>query len=330
MSSCTNTPNFNAWLDNCWGSGQAFSTTCAAFYGATNLVFGTNPPYYLDDFLAVYPKFFGQPTAVSGCVTTTGPNANQVTFPSANGLNYGQFVQAVGVMPKGSVITGISGNTITFNTSAVLAGTFTFMVYEAAPIPVGVILLYLNLAVSSLQQVRWQEMWVVGISLYIAHFLTLYAKSDASSIFEIMATAIHGETPTGVVPGSTYVLSAPPPGGVLQSFTKNGKFLIPGGVDYTLNGATVTLTVPTILNDALYATWAVQVTTLTGAQLNGAQIAAAGLAGGIQTNKSVGDVSVGYQPLAALEDWAAWGLTTYGQQLATFARVVGMGPMVIW
>lgn len=323
-----NWPNFNAWLQNAWGAGQEFGVICGGFYGATNLVFGQNPPYFLDDFRAVYPKFFGLPTALSGCVTTLG--STTVTVPSVAGLDYGQFIQSLGVFPPGTVIVNIGSNTITVNNAAIVASSnATLMVFEASPIPTGVILMYLNLAYASLVQARWQEQWYVAMGWFIAHYCTLYAKSDASEVFEVLQTTIHTEVPVGVVPGTVYTLSGVPPGGVLQSLSKNGLFLTPG-VDYTLSGLTITLTVGTVLNDALFAVWPVQTTTLAPLPENGAQIAAQGLAGGIQTSKSVGDVSVSYQVLTALEDWGAWNLTSYGQQLATMARVIGSGPMVIW
>jgi hypothetical protein len=44
----------------------------------------------------------------------------------------------------------------------------------------------------------------------------------------------------------------------------------------------------------------------------------------------VGDVSVSYQALDSLKDWGTFQTTTYGAQLATMARTVGAGPMVIW
>lgn len=59
------------------------------------------------------------------------------------------------------------------------------------------------------------------------------------------------------------------------------------------------------------------------------QAAVTGLAKGIAVSKAAGDVSVGYETLKDLESWAAWGLTKYGQQLATMAKIVGMGPMYI-
>lgn len=325
---CQNTINFNGWLQNAWGAGQEFSVVCGAFYGATNLVFGQNPPYFLDDFKAVYPKFFGLPTALSGCATVVGTNT--VTVPSVDGLDYGQFLQSMGVFPKGTVITNIAGTTVTVSMDALVSsGNATLMVYKSSPIPAGVIQLYLNLAYASLVQRRWKEQWCVAMSLFIAHYLTLYAKSDESSVFEILQTAIHGEVPTGATPGTAYALSSVPPGGALQALVKNGVFLTPG-VDYVLVGSDITLAQPTQTHDTLYATWPVQVAELIASQMNGAQIAAAGLAGGIQTSKNVGDVSVGYQALASLESWGAWNLTSYGQLLATMAAVIGSGPMVIW
>jgi hypothetical protein len=150
-------------------------------------------------------------------------------------------------------------------------------------------------------------------------------------VFSQLITTIHGEVPSGAVPGTVYTLSAVPPGGALQALTVNGVFQTPGGVDYTLDGATVTTTNVTPAGATLYATWPVQQQVFSPvAPVSGAAVAAQGLAGGIQTSKSVGDVSVGYQTLSSLANWGAWNLTRYGQQLATMAAVVGSGPMVIW
>jgi hypothetical protein len=328
MGSCGNVPSFSSWLQTAWGTGQEYDAVCTAFYGASNMVFGQNPPYCLDDFKAVYPKFFGLPTALSGCGTTLGSKV--VTVPSMNGLDYGQFIQAWGTFPKGTVICGLGANEITLSTAALAtSGTATLQVYQSPPVPVGVILLYLNLAYASLVFERWQEQWLVGIALYIAHFLTLYAKSDSSEVFETLQTAVHGETPSGTVPGTVYTLSAVPPGNTLQALTKNGSFLVPGTA-YTLSGNTITLTAATVTDDVLYATWPVEVQAFTSGQPNGASIAAQGLFGGVQVSKSVGDVSVSYQALDSLKDWGTFQTTTYGAQLATMARAVGAGPMVIW
>lgn len=63
---------------------------------------------------------------------------------------------------------------------------------------------------------------------------------------------------------------------------------------------------------------------------NTGQIAAQGIAYGIQVSKSAGDISVSYQPIQGTENWAAWNLTSYGQQLITFARALGSGPMLLY
>jgi len=330
-----NWPDFNAMLGNIWGAGQEFWSVgpCCLFGLASNFVFGQNPPYYLDDFLSVYPKFFGVPTALSGCVTTLGVNGSVVSVPSTAGLNYGQFVQSWGNFPKGTVIIGIGVDTITLNQAALVANSnATLMVYEAPPVPTAVIQLYINLAWNSLVAARWCDSWFIAMAWFVAHYLTLYAKSDSSEVSMALQSAVHGEIPVGSPPqpasATAYTISTAPPGGVLQSLTVNGVFQQPG-LDYTLSGPNVTFTVPTPTDADIYATWLIQVAMQTTGAASGAQIAAQGLAGGIQTSKSVGDVSVGYQPLTSLEKWGQWNLTTYGQQLATMASVMGAGPSVV-
>ncbi len=322
-------PNFNAWLQTAWGAGAEFwsSGPVGLFGCATNLVFGQNPPYYLDDFLAVYPKFFGPPTVLTGA-STTAPS-NQITVLSAVGLLVGQFL-VCGDFPPGAIITNISGTTITVNNAATATDSAaTLQVYAVPVVPVTVIQLYLNLAWSSLAQARWQEQWYVAMGWFCAHYCTLYARSDAVEVLTIAQSAIHGEVPAGTIPGSAFTLSTAPTNGVLQGLYKNGSFQTPGA-DYTLVGVTIAMTIPLVTGDALYATWPVNSTTTSPATYTAAQIAAQGIANGIETSKSVGDVSASYSVLESLNDFGQWTLTLYGQQLATMAKVIGSGPMVIW
>jgi hypothetical protein len=60
------------------------------------------------------------------------------------------------------------------------------------------------------------------------------------------------------------------------------------------------------------------------------QLAASGLAFGIQVSKAVGDVSTSYQAVQGIENFAAWNLTVWGQLLATQAKVVGAGPLFLY
>lgn len=59
----------------------------------------------------------------------------------------------------------------------------------------------------------------------------------------------------------------------------------------------------------------------------------AGLAKGLQSSKSAGDISVSYDFGSINEDFAGWGtykLTAYGQQFLTLARMYAIGGMVVW
>lgn len=322
-------PNYSEWLLQAWGAGQELSTGALiqTLGQAGNFVYGTNPPYYLDDFAAFYPKFFGLPLTLSNCQTTSG--SADVTVPSANGLLIGQFVQS-GNFPKGTTIQSINGNVVTMNQGAsATSAAATLQVYSTTAIPTFVIQSYINLAVASLVQARWQDLWVIAIGWFVAHYCTLYAQTDATELTTALQTVIHGEAPAGAIPGTVYTLSANPPAGTLQALTKNGSLLVPGA-DYTLSGVTITLAASTGAGDVLWAFWPVLQQVTQPSALSTAQIAAQGIATGIQVSKGVGDVSVGYQALASLEAWGQWNLTKYGQQLVTNAEVIGAGPALIY
>lgn len=64
-----------------------------------------------------------------------------------------------------------------------------------------------------------------------------------------------------------------------------------------------------------------------------AAVIAAGQARGLMTSKSVGDVSasIDYADIGKdLDGWAAWKLTVYGQQLATFGKILSKGGMYVY
>ena len=326
MSSCNgNWPNYDAMFQNFLGAGQEFWCSGPGS-PVVNLARGPNPPYTLDDFFSVYAQFFGPATLLSGCGLTSG--STSITVPSVDSLSMGQFMQGTGLAP-GTVITSVGSGTITVNNAVTATNSNAALrIYEAAPLPAIVVKMYLNLAYSSLQFIRWQEQWYIAMSLFIAHYCTIFLQTSASTVMTSLATTVHGEVPAGSIPGSVFTLSATPPGGQLQSLTLNGLFQTPG-VDYTLDGQTITTVIP-ITSGALWATWPVEVQALSPVWGSPGAVAAAGLAGGIQSSKSVGDVSVSYSVLSSLESWGAWNLTKFGQLLATMAKVMGSGPMIFW
>lgn len=61
------------------------------------------------------------------------------------------------------------------------------------------------------------------------------------------------------------------------------------------------------------------------------QVVASGAARGMIASESAGDLSVSYESIASdLDGWAAWKLTIFGQQLVTFAKIIGKGGMYVW
>jgi len=235
-------PDYSEWLESVWGWPDESGGMLPTLAGASNVVYGTNPPYTVQDFLALYPKFAGPP--LISPVTTVSGSAS-VSVPDATGLTIGNAVAGPGI-PNGTFISGIAGLVLTLSQNATASASISLTIWNAPPIPFAVITAYLYLATASLVQARWQEQWVLAVALYVAHFLTLYARSDGD-------------------PNSSV-----------------------------------------------------------------GRIAAQGLATGIAVAKSVGDVSVSYQPVQGLENWASWNLTQYGQMLATMAKVIGSGPMLAW
>jgi hypothetical protein len=71
---------------------------------------------------------------------------------------------------------------------------------------------------------------------------------------------------------------------------------------------------------------------VTDAESSAVQVIAVGQAKGLTTSESAGDVSYSQDINTIAQDldgWAAWKLTAFGQQLATFGKLVGKGGMYI-
>ncbi len=312
------------WLLNLWGWPSDLGIGCIGFVGP---IYATNPDYNLDTFFGFYPKFFGPSSVLAGVEFTVG--LSSITVPSANGMLAGQFVQS-SYLPTGTVITSVSGSTVTLNNAATATtanGSLT--IYTAPVVPPSIIQAYINLATASLSQEMWGDsQWPIAMGWFVAHYCTLWAQTEAGEMQIVLQTVMHGEEPQGAIPGTSYTLSSAPPGGALSNLVING--LVQNPTTYTVSGNGITLTTPTIAGDTLYAVWPIQQPSSTTTIATPAQIAAQGVAQGILTSKSVGDVSASYSVLQGLEGWGAFNLTKYGQQLATMAKTVGSGPCMIW
>lgn len=60
------------------------------------------------------------------------------------------------------------------------------------------------------------------------------------------------------------------------------------------------------------------------------QIAAAGLKQGITVSASAGNVSQTLERTPGLDEWAGWNQTQAGVNFASMARIIGMGPMLVF
>jgi hypothetical protein len=98
------TPNWDQWLDTCWGIGYDAIGSLPSFAGASNLVTGTNPPYTIQDFLAMYPKWGGTASLLSATLTEGSQTAMVVNISA---LTVGCPVSGIGIQ-AGTTIAGIS------------------------------------------------------------------------------------------------------------------------------------------------------------------------------------------------------------------------------
>jgi len=180
-------PNYDVFLGDAWGFGNEI--VCPWLTLASNVVVGTNPPYSAADFLSVYPAFGGTVQMFSGIVANGSPVVTGIT--STTGLLPGQvlapfyMVQNIPValpFQSGTVILTVDSPTqVTLNYAAIADGT-QMAVYTAPFIPLIVINLYVTLASASLVYNRWMDHWYLGMSLYIAHYLTLYLREAGSNV----------------------------------------------------------------------------------------------------------------------------------------------------
>jgi len=174
--------------------------TCLYFGNATGMVWSGNPPYYLSDFLQIYPKFGGPPTQITGAVITAGSQTISGLTVSSSGFAVGQLVINVNSIPPDAIIQTVDPNlnTITISTVPTQNDTsFTF--YPTPNVPLVAMLAYLNLAEASVMQDRYHEAWPLMMALYIAHYSTMYLRSDSGVPSYTQQSAAASGLSTGIM-----------------------------------------------------------------------------------------------------------------------------------
>lgn len=184
-------PNYTTCLENWWGWPNDRIDALYLLGGASNIVVGSNPPFTIQDFFSFHPKFGGQASLVYAATTE---NSNTVSITPMNPEpTSGIPVSCPGVIPNGTFISSVSGNTLTLSSEAISTqAQILFTIWNASILPIAVINAYMFLASASLVQARWREQWGVGMGLFISHFLSLYAKADGNINSDVNQIAAQG------------------------------------------------------------------------------------------------------------------------------------------
>jgi hypothetical protein len=176
-------PDFNSWIQSAWGwPNQVSGGACFPYSGFSNIVIGTNPPYTANDFLSYYPKFGGTPQLILLCTTTAG-SAQIYTPAPVPYIAPGQLVIGPGIPPGAVVLTVPSNSNWFFINTPATATTpsgspVTLSVNNQPLVPLVVLNAFIAAASASTVQARWLDWWQIGLNWYVAHFCTLWCRTE--------------------------------------------------------------------------------------------------------------------------------------------------------
>ena len=182
-------PEFGSLLTSWWADGSQGSCASAIIEQASNIVIGGNPPWGAADFFSMYPKFGGAATTIAGSIT----GAVVTGIASTAGLAIGQPVAGLGIPPATIVVAVNSSTEITLSNAGANTGSISLTLWSPANymLPSPALYAYIAFASASIQQQRWLDAWTIGMALFVAHYATLYLRSDGnySSVPGIAAAA---------------------------------------------------------------------------------------------------------------------------------------------
>lgn len=200
-------PDIEGFYDMLYGSEgiDLGAITCLYFGAASGVVWSGNPAYTATDFLGMYPKFFGVPTNFTGLNLIQGNPVVAIPSNLMAGLQVGQLVVNLNSLVKDTLIQSVNtqANTITLTVAPVQNDT-VMTVFEAPLMPLVAILTFITLALNSVMQQRYQDSWLVAISLFVAHYCTLYMRTE-SGVPNVTASQVAA---SGLTKGVIIVRSA--------------------------------------------------------------------------------------------------------------------------
>jgi len=303
--------NLDQFIQECWGWSNESSAGLALIGSASNVLVGDNPPYSVSDFLSYHPQFAGCATRVQG--TIDGATGNVLNLSSVAGLAIGQLVTGPGVQ-VGSLIDSLTPGPLIL-TATTVAGNANITVPSTSGVIVGkpisgagilsnttVLAAIGNTITMSNNATANGSNVAVQIGLNPSMILSLPTTEVGTVYVNVFTTPM---IPALVMKAYIYLASA-------QIQSKRWCELWPFAM-----GLLIAHNCELFIK--AYAG---------GPGSSMARVAEAGLALGVKTSKSAGDVSAGMTALPGLEDWGSYQLTLYGQQFATFAKAIGSGNML--
>lgn len=189
------TPSICVLLANWWGGTWENFAFLAELSSAGNIFVGNNPLYQVSDFLAFYPKFGIYAQAISAAAINaagTGYTAGDILVPvqqdssgaqiTVNTVDGSGHITGVTVTTGGTGYQAASAVAVTGGTGTGAKFNLTLVpfVASAANIPLVIIQAYVTLANACLQKARWFDQWQIAMSLFVAHYLTLYLRSEGA------------------------------------------------------------------------------------------------------------------------------------------------------
>jgi hypothetical protein len=189
-------PDITGFYDMLYGTaGVDFGgMTLMFFRNASGIVLCGNPPYTVTDFLSVYAKFGGPQSTFNGDFTQGSNVVNNVSAPDLVGLATGQLF----VNPNftaDALIVDVGSNSFTLSQpSQNTASAQRCVVYKTPFVPIIVIRTFLNLALASVMYQRYAEAWFMAMSLFLAHYCTMFLRTEAGPNLTASQVASSGLT----------------------------------------------------------------------------------------------------------------------------------------
>lgn len=176
-------PDITGFYDMLYGTaGLDFcAVTLLYFGGASGIVFSGNPPFTVTDFLSIYAKFGGPPSNIKGDITQGSNIVNNVSPQDLAGLSSGQLLVNIN-FPKDCLIIDKGSSSFTVTQASTITQTqANSTVYETPFVPMIILLTYVNLALASVMSSRYRETWLMAMSYFIAHYCTLWLRTESGS-----------------------------------------------------------------------------------------------------------------------------------------------------